>query len=72
MGLENIRRSVFTVNIHCEGCAETIRKGIITLDGVKVVIPIIDKRKISVEYDERKVNSEIIKEKIRNLGYNVD
>lgn len=67
-----IRKSVYTVNMHCEGCANTIRKGLSELEGVIHVEPILERKKVSVEYDAGKVPSETIKEKIRNLGYSIE
>ena len=72
MDLDNIRKSVYTVNMHCEGCANTIRKGLSDIDGVVYVDPILERKKVSVKYDAGKVSSEAIKETIRNLGYSVE
>ena len=72
MNSDNIRKSVYTVNMHCEGCADTIKKGLSGMDGVILVDPILEKKKVSVKYDPVRVSSETIKEKIRNLGYSVE
>jgi copper chaperone CopZ len=72
MNSENIRKSVYTVNIHCEGCADIIKKGLSGIEGVILVDPILEKKKVSVKYDAGKVSSEEIKERIRNLGYTVE
>ena len=72
MNSENIKKSVYTVNMHCEGCADTIKKGLSGMDGVILVDPILEKKKVSVKYDPVRVSSETIKEKIRNLGYSVE
>ncbi len=72
MNSDNIRKSLYTVNMHCEGCADTIKKGLSGMDGVILVDPILEKKKVSVKYDPVRVSSETIKEKIRNLGYSVE
>ena len=72
MNSDDIRKSVYTVNMHCEGCADTIKKSLSGMDGVIVVNPILEKKKVSVKYDRGRVSSEEIKERIRNLGYTVE
>ena len=72
MNSDNIRKSLYTVNMHCEGCADTIKKGLSGMEGVVLVDPILEKKKVSVKYDPVRVSSETIKEKIRNLGYSVE
>ena len=72
MDSDNIRKAIYTVNMHCEGCANTIKKGLSEIDGVIQVDPILERRKVSVKYDVGKVSSEAIKEKIGKLGYSVE
>ncbi|MGP6239671.1 heavy-metal-associated domain-containing protein [Cuniculiplasma sp. SKW4] len=67
-----LKKSVYTVNMHCEGCANTIRKGLSEMDGIIHVEPILERKGVFVEYDAGKLSPGAIKEKIRNLGYSVE
>ena len=51
MNSDNIRKSVYAVNMHCEGCADTIKKGLSGMDGVILVNPILEELTCPVHMD---------------------
>ncbi|MCE4599851.1 MAG: cation transporter [Desulfurococcales archaeon] len=57
--------------IHCEGCAITIRNGLLSLNGVSNVNVVTNEGKVIVVYDPDKTSYEEIKSTIRSLGYEV-
>ena len=54
-------------NLKCGGCAATIKKGILSLDGIEKVN--IDVEKSIVVVSSRNENLEEIKSKLSKLGY---
>jgi len=56
-------------NIKCHGCANTIKHGLLKLDGISDVIVDVPGSKIEVEFDESMVILENIKNKLSFLGY---
>lgn len=54
-------------NLKCGGCAATIKKGILALEGVKDVAINIEKSIVSIASE--KANIEEIKAKLSKLGY---
>ena len=54
-------------NLKCGGCAATIKKGILSLDGIEKVN--IDVEKSIVSVSSRNENLEEIKSKLSKLGY---
>ncbi len=63
-----------TIQIHgmsCAACVRRVEQGIISLDGVSTASVNLATEKAVVEYDPDAVNSEEIKAKVNDLGYEV-
>jgi len=56
-------------NIKCHGCANTIRKEIAKLDGVKEVVVDVENACVTVDFDETVQNKENIVKRLSTLGY---
>ena len=54
-------------NLKCGGCAATIKKGILSIDGVEEVAIHVENSMVSISSDE--TNIELIKTKLSKLGY---
>jgi len=56
-------------NIKCHGCANTIRKEIAKLDGVKEVEVDVENACVTVDFDETLQNKENVVKRLTTLGY---
>ena len=56
-------------NIKCHGCANTIRKEIAKLDGVKEVEVDVENAFVTVDFDETVQNKENVVKRLTTLGY---
>jgi len=56
-------------NIKCHGCANTIRKEIAKLDGVKEVEVDVENACVTVDFDETLQNRENVVKRLATLGY---
>jgi len=65
--LEIMTTEIQIENLKCGGCAATIKKGILSLDGIEKVN--IDVEKSIVSVSSRNENLEEIKSKLSKLGY---
>ncbi|WP_299063468.1 heavy-metal-associated domain-containing protein [uncultured Polaribacter sp.] len=65
--LEMMNTDIQIENLKCGGCAATIKKGILALEGVKDVAINIEKSIVSIASE--KANIEEIKAKLSKLGY---
>ncbi|APG66500.1 heavy metal transporter [Tenacibaculum todarodis] len=54
-------------NLKCGGCAATIKKGLLNLDGIANVEVDVEKSMVFVTSENEKI--EVIKEKLSKLGY---
>ena len=56
------------LNLKCGGCANTIKKGILSIDGVNEVNVDVETSKVSINtIDEALINQ--VKEKLSKMGY---
>ena len=55
-------------NLKCSGCAATIRKALMEIDGVEFVEVNPEKDEVEAEVEDRVVRSEMIK-RLSHLGY---
>lgn len=55
----------------CNHCVQTIRKTLIELVGVKEVSVSLEKKEVSVDFDEKKVETTEIFLKITNAGFEI-
>ena len=65
--LEKMKSDIQIENLKCGGCAATIKKGILTVNGVKEVEIDIENSIVSITSDEGSL--EEIKLKLSKLGY---
>lgn len=70
---ENLQTSVIRVNtIVCDQCAETIKKAVFTLQGVKDFEADLDTKTIEVKYLSTQTNLETIEITIVRAGYDAN
>jgi len=60
---------IIVENIKCHGCANTIRKEIAKLDGVKEVEVDVENACVTVDFDETLQNKENVVKRLTTLGY---
>lgn len=56
------------LNLKCGGCANSIKKGILTIEGVSEVTVDLDTSKVSINSEDINV-IEKVKEKLSSMGY---
>jgi len=56
------------LNLKCGGCANTIKKGIVSVDGISEVLVDLDTSKVTVDTDNESVILSV-KEKLSKMGY---
>ena len=61
--------TIFIENLKCGGCANTIRKELLKLDGVFNVDVGMDDSSINIEYEEAILQKEKILKKLAWIGY---
>lgn len=62
---------ILTVNDLSDDCTETLKHALTRINGVENVILDVDNKKISIEYDDEKINEQLIRETIEDEGYEV-
>jgi copper ion binding protein len=55
----------------CNKCVEALEKGLSKIPGIDRSLVDLEKEQAFVEYNDEKVNEELIKEIIHDLGYEV-
>src|SRR5262249_9131343 len=58
--------------IHCDGCAASIRKALGGLAGVATVDVDVPGKKVQVEFDATRTNPAVIRARIEAAGFDVD
>mgnify|MGYP000923682549 CR=1 FL=1 len=53
-----------------ENCADTIKAALTKLNGVYEVITDINSKRVAIEYDEERIDDDILKEALEVAGYN--
>jgi len=56
------------LNLKCGGCANSIKKGILTIDGIDEVSVDLETSKVTVNTDDEQVVLKV-KEKLSSMGY---
>lgn len=65
-----MKTEIYQVNgMHCMKCVSKIENKINNMDGVKKASVELKKSQLTVEYTEDKINKEVLKEVIDDLGY---
>ena len=64
---------VFTVNgMSCNSCVSHVEKAVKKLNGVDSVVVRLDQKSMTVVYDEKIVNEDVIRNAVEELGYSID
>ena len=64
---------VFTVNgMSCNSCVSHVEDAVKELNGVDSVVVILDQKSMTVVYDEKIVNEDVIRNAVEELGYSID
>jgi copper ion binding protein len=58
--------------ISCNGCKRHISEAVIALDGIKSVDVSIEKKTVTVKFDDSKTSVEMIKQVIEEAGYSAE
>lgn len=66
---DNLKTSVFNVNVHCVSCKDKIEKNIAFEKGVKDMLVDLDAKTVSITYDKRKNSDEKLIGAFSKLGY---
>jgi len=53
----------------CENCARSIKNALMQLNGVYNVIVDIETKRVAIEYDDERLNADILKGTSEDLGY---
>lgn len=56
-------------NLKCNGCANTIKKSISRMNGVKNVEVLFEPESVAIEYDENEIGREDFVQLLSKLGY---
>ena len=68
---KEIKKVVFSVNLHCQKCVEKINENIAFEKGVKSLDVNLDKLTVIISYDASKTNEAKLADALRRLGYQV-
>jgi len=60
--------AIKVLNLKCDGCANTIKKGIVTIDGVNEILINLNTSEVSIDSTDESV-IKIVKEKLSSMGY---
>ena len=63
-----MKENIEIVNLKCGGCANSIKKGILGIEGVNTVEVDLETSKVLVEIDNEAV-LEVVKQKLSSMGY---
>lgn len=56
------------LNLKCGGCANTIKKGLLTVEGVNEVFIDVESSKVSIDYNDASI-LDAVKKKLSSMGY---
>jgi copper chaperone CopZ len=60
---------VRTPAIHCEGCANAIKRSLGKLPGVRTVDVDIESKQVTVQYEDAEVTAAALRERLSLAGY---
>lgn len=61
--------SIHIENLKCQGCASTIKKGLLKIDEVKEVKIDVEQSLVEISFEGEDAITEKCKTKLKNLGY---
>ncbi|MFA5297079.1 MAG: heavy metal-associated domain-containing protein [Lutibacter sp.] len=56
------------LNLKCGGCANTVKKGLLTIEGINEVLVDLDTSEVSIDSTDESV-IQLAKEKLSSMGY---
>ena len=59
-------------DIHCDGCADSIRRSLGRLGGVEKVEVDIPERRVTIQYDADQTNESALRERLDKAGFPVE
>jgi copper chaperone CopZ len=65
---KNIKTTISIVNLKCNGCVNTVRKGLLNLEGIDEIEVDLENSKISIPTDNENILS-LVKKKLSKMGY---
>ena len=66
-----IHKDIQVEGMTCGHCVETVTQAVNSLDGISQVSVDLDKKQVSVEFDESRTNPDAISSKITEVGFEV-
>jgi copper chaperone CopZ len=67
-----MKKSYVSSEIHCEGCANSIKRTLGRLPGVSEVGVDVEQKRVDVTYDESRTNEQTIKDRLAMAGFPVE
>ena len=61
-------KTIHVENLKCGGCANTIKKGLISIDGIETINIEVEKSEVSINSDNEVIIASAIK-KLSSMGY---
>ena len=68
-GNDKTEQVVFSVNMHCAGCEQKVKKNIPFEKGVKDLTTDLEKQLVTIQYQTDKTDKAKLKKSIEKLGY---
>jgi copper chaperone CopZ len=66
-----VKQSYFSEDIHCDGCANSIKRSLGKLPGVTEVGVDVEQKRVDVAFDESQTNEQAIKDRLAMAGFPV-
>ena len=64
-------KNIIVEGMTCEHCVETVTKAVNSLDGISQVSVDLDKKKVTVDFDDSRTDMDAISSKIIEVGFEV-
>ena len=66
-----IHKNIIVEGMTCEHCVETVTKAVNSLDGISQVSVDLDKKQVTVDFDDSRTDMDAISSKIVEVGFEV-
>lgn len=66
------RRSYISSEIHCDGCANSIKRSLGKLPGVTEVGVDVEQKRVDVAFDETQTSEQAIRDRLAMAGFPVE
>jgi len=64
-------KNIIVEGMTCEHCVETVTKAVNSLDGISQVSIDLDKKQVTVDFDDSRTDMDAISSKIIEVGFEV-